>query len=72
MKRNNVLSDDQKISVQIFSGLELICNNDNFNNVEDAAKSAERIVESQKNINGPSDTTYACVFSGRMMVYYFD
>lgn len=70
MKHSNVV--EGKYSVHIYDGLELICKNDNFETAEEAAASAARIVESQKQINGPSDSTYAYVWGGKKMLYYFD
>lgn len=70
-KNSNVLSVDGKISVKIFDGLELLTSSDMFTNVEEAKRSAQRIIKYKEKLLN-STTAYAMVFDSKKMLYYFD
>ena len=71
MKKNSNIIDS-KISVKIFDGMTLVAGSDNFKSTIEARNSAERIIRHQKEIVGEGMTSYAMVFKGNKMLYYFD
>ena len=66
------MAQSNVISVKIYDGLNLVCENNTFTNAEVAKDSATRIIENQKQIMGDAMTSYAMVFDSRRMIYYID
>lgn len=71
MKKSNIVSIENKISVKIFDGLDFIIGSDLFTSKEAAKASAERLIKFQKELLNTT-TAYAMVFEGKKMIYYFE